>query len=162
MKDAKRPHFIQKIKQKLKEVLMRKKILMGSTVFIFVALLFTACGGGGGSPENIPKAFYAAMAKGNVDAMQKMTTGSFTAEAAKSAEQSKNIKISISAWKVKEVKDIGEDKKSVRVEFVSKVEPKGSGFARKMKQDQIFHLKRVDKKWLVEKVSQASPPISVD
>lgn len=141
---------------------MQKKIFMGSAVFIFIALLFMACGGGGGSPENIPKAFYTAMAKGNADAMKKMTTGSFTAEAVKSAEQSKNMKISISNWKVKEVKDAGEDKKSVRVEFVSKMEPKGRGFPRKMKQDQIFHLKRVDKKWLVEKISVASPPVSVD
>ena len=141
---------------------MQKKILMGSTIFVFIALLFMTCGGGGSSPENIPKAFYAAMAKGNVDAMKKMTTGGFTAEAVRSAEQSKNMKISISDWKVKEVKDVGEDKKSIRVEFVSKMEPKGRGFPRKMKQDQIFHLKRVDKKWLVERISAASPPVSVD
>jgi hypothetical protein len=141
---------------------MQNKILIGSTVLIFLGLMVVACGGGGGSPESIPKAFYAAMAKGNVDAMKKMTTGSFTAEAVKSAEQSKNMKISISKWKVKGVKEVGEDKKTIRVEFVSKMEPKGRGFPRKMKQDQIFHLKRVDKKWLVEKISVASPPVSVD
>lgn len=141
---------------------MYKKVFFMSTVFVFLGLLFMACGGGGGSPENIPKAFYSAMAKGNVDMMKKMTTGSFTAEAVKSAEQSKNFKMSISNFKIKEVKDVGADKKTIRVEFVGKMEPKGGrGFPRKMKNDQIFHLKKVDNKWLIEKLSVASPPVSI-
>ena len=144
---------------------MPKKIFLGSTVFIVFGLIFMACGGGGGggSPDGIPRAFYAAMAKGDVEAMKKMTTGGFTTEAVKSAEQMKEMKVSISGWKVKEVKDISADKKTVRVEYVSKVEHKsGRGFPRKMKQDQIFHLKKVDNKWLIEKIAVGSPPVSVD
>ncbi len=134
-----------------------------SAVFIAISLLFMACGGGGGSPENIPRAFYSAMAKGNVDMAKKMTTGSFTAEAVKSAEQSKDLKISISNWKVKEVKDVAEDRKTIRVEFIGKMERKdGRGFPKKMKNDQIFHLRKVDKKWLIAKVVTASPPVSVE
>jgi len=142
---------------------MPKKIYLGSSVFIVFGLVFMACGGGGGggSPDGIPRAFYAAMAKGDVEAMKKMTTGGFTTEAVKSAE--KEMKVSISDWKGKEVKDISADKKTVRVEYVSKVESKsGRGFPRKMKQDQIFHLKKVDNKWLIEKIAVGSPPVSVE
>ena len=141
---------------------MAKKFFGRSAVFIVLIFLFIYCGGGG-SPDGIPKSFYAAMAKGDVDAMKKMTTGGFTTEAVRSAEQMKNMKVSISDWKVREVKEIGPDKKTVRVEYVSKVAYKsGRGFPRKMKQDQIFHLKKVDKKWLIEKIRVASPPVSVD
>ena len=127
-----------------------------------LGLIFLACGGGGGSIEGIPKAFYSAMSKGNVEAMRKMTTGSFTAEAVKSAEQTKNFKMSVSDFKIKEVKDAGPDKKTIRFEFVGKMEPKGGrGFPRKMRNDQIFHLKNVDGKWLIEKIKVASPPVSL-
>ena len=143
---------------------MPKKIWLGSTVFIVFSLVFMACGGGVSSdPGGIPRAFYAAMAKGDVEAMKNMTTGGFTTEAVRSAEQMKEMKVSISDWTLKEVKDISEDKKTIRVVYVSKVEHKsGRGFPRKMRQDQIFHLKKVDNKWLIEKIAVGSPPVSVD
>lgn len=142
---------------------MKKNVFIMIAAFSVLSLMFLACGGGdgGGSVEGIPRAFYAAMSKGNVDAMKKMTTGSFTAEAVRSAEQTKNVKMSISDFKVKGVKDVSPDKKTVRVEFVGKMEPKGRGFARKMRNDQIFHLKKVEGKWLIEKIAIASPPVSL-
>ena len=141
-----------------------KKALTVIALVIGLGLIFLACGGGGGggSVEGIPKAFYSAMSKGNVEAMKKMTTGSFTAEAVKSAEQTKNFKMSVSDFKIKEIKDVGQDKKTVRFEFVGKMEPKGGrGFPRKMRNDQIFTLKKVDGKWLIEKIKVASPPVSL-
>ena len=143
---------------------MSKEFWLMGMFFLGFGLVCISCGGGGGgSVDGIPRAFYSAMAKGKVEDMKKMTTGSFTVEAVKSAEQSKEMKISISKWTVKAVKDVAADHKTVRVEYVSETERKdGRGFARKMKQDQIFHLKKVEGKWYISKIAVGSPPVSVE
>jgi len=145
---------------------MNKKFWWLGICLLGVGFFCLSCGGGGGgggSVEGIPRAFFNALADGKVDKLLAMTTGSFTAEAKNRAAQFENMKISISKWTVKAVKDVAADHKTVRVEFVSKTESKdGRGFPRKMKQDQIFHLKNVDGKWLISKIAVGSPPVSVE
>lgn len=138
-----------------------KKAFYIAGLLASLCLFFTACGGGG-SPKKISRMFYSALAKGNMKVMKKITTGSLTQEFIEGAEQAKKMKVSISKWKIKEIKDVSENKKTVRVEYVSKVKIKiGKGFTHKTKQDQILHFIKVKKRWLIENVSQASPPVPI-
>ena len=61
------------------------------------------------------------------------------------------------------VSSTSENKKTVRVEYVSKVKIKigGKGITHKTKQDQILHFIKMKKRWLIENVSQASPPVPI-
>lgn len=135
---------------------MKRKALFLSLVLASLVLWLVACGGG--SPGGLPKAFVEALAKGNAKMVKKLTTESFAHEALQGLEQFKGVKISISKFKVKEIKETGENKKNIRVEYVSKVKlKKGKSRTLKLKNNMMFHLVKVNKNWLIGKVSEAGP-----
>ena len=141
---------------------MNKKALLLSSMLAGVGLLLISCGGGG-SPEDLPKVFVNALMKGNTKVLDKITTGSISKEATAGLDQFKDFKVKISKFKVTDKKDIGENKKNIRVEYVSEVKAKkGKGFAMKVKADMIFHLVKEEKRWLIEDVTVGSPPQKVE
>jgi hypothetical protein len=135
---------------------MRRKSLISASILAAMSLWFITCGGG--SPDGIPKAFVEALAKGNSSGVKRLTTEGFAPEALRGLEQFKNVKISISKFRVIDKRDSGENKKNIRVEYISEVRlKKEKGRAIKLKNDMMFHLVKTKKNWRIERISEASP-----
>jgi hypothetical protein len=139
-----------------KEEGLKRTSLFLSLLLASWGLWLLACGGS--SPDGLPKAFVEGLAKGNAKLVKKLATESFANEALRGIEQFKGVEISISKFKVKEKKDAGENKKNIRVEYISQVKAqKGKSRTIKLKNDMMFHLVKVKKNWLIEKISEATP-----
>lgn len=129
---------------------MIKKNHVFCVILCACGLLFVSCGGGA-SPKDIPQKLYKAMLEGDVEALQELTTGDTTEEAIKGIDEVKKLNITISEFKVLEVKDVDKEKKDVRIEFVHDESPE-EGKYKKKKHEQIFHLVKVEGRWVVDKV----------
>lgn len=134
---------------------MARKIYALLPVLIVLSLLLMCCGGGGKSPKDIPRAFYDAMLQGDVVTLQEFTTGKTTEEAIDGIDEAKKLNITISDFKVLEVKDMGEGKADVRIEFVHEESPEGGKY-RKKQHEQVFHLIQVEGRWVLDKVDDVS------
>lgn len=137
-----------------------KTILFQSSCFMHYRHSFQLRGGGGAPPKTFQKNSLRAMLEDDVEVLQELTTEKTTKEAIEEIDEVKKLNITISDFKVLEVKDRGKGMADVRVEFVHE-ESLEEGKYRKKPHDQTFHLKKVKGKWLIEKIAIASPPVSL-
>jgi hypothetical protein len=129
-------------------------------VFSGLLTLLAACGGAN-APEDLPEAYLEAVSQGDTGTLQELAAGKAREEGLKTAALAKDNNITISGLKVLSVKDAGENKKTVKVEYVNRTETKsGRGFPRSLKNFQTFHLSKSEQGWVIESITVDRPPVS--